>query len=127
MNTYSNAPAPIQQISLDIYKTKGSNLDYRKAMFGEYNSGDLVIFTGKIYQVINETEIALYTQEAGYLGYLGDNVIVTFPVKPKVLEDDIVTIYARYIGIEKYKTVLGSVVEVPHFYGDWFAMVTERK
>jgi hypothetical protein len=43
---------------------------------------------------------------------------VEYPIDraaPRLLEGDLVQFAARYVGIRKYKTVLGAEIRVPYF------------
>ena len=91
-------------------------------MLKQYDDEALVILKGKIVQVIEDTELMIMTKGDEDLGYDDYRVLVNFASKPQVIEGDIVTVYARYEGTQKYKTVLGAEAEVPLLRGDFLGI-----
>lgn len=111
--------------SLEDYRSKAKNMDYRKAMFEEYQRGELFEITGVVNQVVDDQHIAVFTRRDEMLGYVEDRVMIK--VKgAKVLENDVVKIYARYDGTLEYQTVLGAQAKVPKMIADYLDVSTLR-
>lgn len=102
--------------------------------------GQTVQFTGYILQVI-ENEFTSTTDETGYTrmsfnnygirvatkGKYDDVVYVILPYEAvegggRLLEDDKVTIYGKYDGLETYKTIMGASVTLPKILGEYLVI-----
>lgn len=79
-----------------------------------------VSFYGQIVQIIeqnnNKVEFRMYvTQNCNYTCIWVDDIYVTFRKEDSynLLEEDIVTVYGDFKGVEKYETVLGVERSIP--------------
>lgn len=119
-------PASTSNPSLEEYRSKAKNMDYRKAMFDEYPHGELFEIVGVVNQVVDDQHIAIFTRRDDMLGYVEDRVMVK--VKgAKVLENDMVKIYARYDGTLEYETVLHTQMKVPKVTADYLDVVWRQE
>ena len=93
------------------------SLDYKEISRNPtQHEGDLVKFSGKIVQVMEDDGIAAFriATKGNY-----DNVVYCLYFLPenysRILEDDRVNIWAVCTGVYSYKTVLGSELTIPSF------------
>ena len=103
-----------------------NNLDYRVAALGQLEEGSLLMFTGKVLQVIGDDGLRIATKPAAYVEYSGDDVYLAFDSKPQVLEDDIIEVLGRYDGTLRYQTVLRTERVVPRIRVDYYTVVEAR-
>lgn len=122
----SNSSISKVTYTLENYKAKGIKLNYRSAMLNEIKDDTLLIFKGKIQQIVNDSNLLIQTKEDEYLGYFDDAVYVEYNTKQKVLEDDIVEVYGSYNGTYKYQTVLNAEKEVPRVSGDFIVVLKKQ-
>jgi len=115
----SDEPSP----SREDYQALQQDLDYRKAMLGDYEDGELIITRGEIAQVFRETNILLDTEFDEMWGYLGEKVWLKLEEKPRVLEGDVIEVFARYGGTQKYESTFGAEQEVPMLKVDYIDVV----
>lgn len=92
---------------------------------GEYK-GKLAKFTGEVIQV-QQTKLlgklfytlrVNVTKKGSYYKYYTDTVYVTYTASetaPRILEDDIITMYGVLEGEKTYTTVLGASMTIPSF------------
>lgn len=111
----------------NVLMENSKKLDYRKAMFEEYEHGTRIVFEGEVSQVIKDDEFLLYTKKIEFFGYFDDLVYVVFDDPPRALEKDIIRIMALYQGALEYKTVLRSKKKVPRFTSGYCQMVSEAE
>lgn len=103
-----------------VYKTKSLPLDYRKSMLGQIKAEQLTYFEGRVIQSIGRKSFLVDTREYRDRSFSGESVFIEFSSKQEILEGDIVKFYARYNGTLTYKALLGNVLEVPNFLGDYY-------
>ncbi len=102
--------------------------------------GQTVQLTGYVLQVI-ENEFTSYTDDSGThmsfnnygiriatKGKYDDVVYVILPYEAvegggRLLEDDKVTVYGKYDGLETYKTILGASVTLPKIQGEYLVII----
>lgn len=117
--------APSSKPALEIYQAQAGGMNYRKAMFEEYRHGELVELVGVVDQIIDSDHIAVLTKRDELLGYTDDRVMVS--VKgAKVLEKDMVKIYARYDGTFEYETVLHVNTKIPKVRADYLDIIGQQ-
>jgi hypothetical protein len=88
---------------------------------GNYQ-GAIVVFDGKVAQAIEGGQnvtlrIDVNISEPGrkigsdmvYVDYRKDR-----PDEPRILEDDKVQFWGKYIGIYSYKSIFGQTIQIPH-------------
>jgi len=81
-------------------------------------------FTGEVIQVIeNDDDYTLRVNITKDGRYWDDTILVSYTKndssEPRILEDDIITMYGFLAGTYTYETVLGASVTVPLFYATY--------
>ena len=95
----------------------------------EYN-GKLAKFTGEVIQVQQSTILGYttyvmrvnVTKQGYYSTYFTDTVYVSYTASssaPKILEDDIITMYGQLQGEKTYETIFGASVTIPKFKAEY--------
>ena len=81
--------------------------------------GNILYLEGKVVQATNTfgdtyiMRVSITEEELGFgTTYYTDPIYVNYAGK-RVLEDDIVGIYGRVVGIKEYTAVLGNTIELP--------------
>ena len=105
------------------YAAVAVELDYRRAMLGDCDSGALCVLHGEVFQVFRDTNVLLDTKYDDLWGYLGEKVWLVFADEPSVLEGDVINVYARYSGTRKYDSAMGTEEKVPLFVVDYIDAV----
>lgn len=107
-----------EKISFDNYKKNINQLDYRKSLLEKYDVGTLFKINGKVAQVIvgDQNALRIHTTKDGY----GDDIYAVFGEKPDLLDNDKVTIYARYAGVHQYTTAFNVQRRIPKFLVDFY-------
>lgn len=79
----------------------------------ETYKGEKLVFTGKIQQVVSDTEYLVEVTKGEY--DIWDNSIYLYIDNPteKLLEDDIIQFYGEGAGDVSYTSVLGTKITVP--------------
>ena len=82
--------------------------------------GKYVIFRVKIEQIFESFGVQYYrayTDNDGFGAYFGDELILTdnrSKNATKIIEDDVITVYGKFVGLEKFERAIGNVkVEIP--------------
>ena len=98
-------------------------LDYKAvARDPDAYTGKNYTFTGKVLQVLEEdlgstTYTVMRIGTGGYSYY--DNVVYAIYYRPdgekRILEDDLVTVYAECEGLHTYESVRGDEITIPKF------------
>ncbi len=102
------------------YESNAVEIDYRKATLGEYDQGQQLDFVGSVNQIIGDDMAMIQTKQVEFLGYLGQPVLLTFSKRSKIITGDVVRIFGRYNGTQKYETVLGQEKEDPIIQVDYY-------
>jgi hypothetical protein len=103
------------------------NLSYRKAALEELSSGSLLRFTGEVLQVIEPDGLRVATRRGEFSGYTGDDVLLVFDAKPKILEGDIIDVMGRYDGTVRYETVMRTERVVPRIRVDYHIILKTKE
>jgi ribosomal protein L35AE/L33A len=119
-------PAPPPKPAESAYNDKTEKMNYRKAMLNGYPKDMLTQISGRVTQIIDDTNLMIATRKKEYIGYIDNIVLVTFDEKQQVLEGDIVRVYGRYQGTQKYTTVLRAEAEVPLILGDYLKILRQK-
>ena len=96
---------------------------------GQYK-GKQAKFTGEVIQVQQEMLLGkIYyvlrvniTKTGSYYTYYTDTIYVTYTASeddPRILEDDIVTMYGELQGEKTYTTVMGASMTIPYFSAEY--------
>ena len=109
----------------EIYKKEGKKLAYRDASLEKYNDLELLVFTGRISQLLSDSKGVMFTKE-NLLGYREDQIILSFSEKPYLIVDDIVKIYGRYRGAKETETIFGEDKKVPFVKVDHYFLVKKK-
>lgn len=104
----------------EAYKAGATGLDYRKAVLGEYEKGAKLKFVGSVNQIIGDDAAMIQTKQVEFVGYSGEPVLLSFDEKPRIVTEDTVRVLGRYLGTQKYETVLGQEKEDPLVYVDYY-------
>ena len=86
--------------------------------------GRPVAFTGEVVQVLEGDVFNVYRIDVTqtYYGIWEDTVYVSFKGTAsggRVLEDDIVTFYGTYLGLQTYETIFGASVTIPSVWAEY--------
>ena len=96
---------------------------------GQYK-GKQAKFTGEVIQVQQDTLLGMIfytlrvnvTKKGSYYSYYTDTIYVTYTAEendPRILEDDIITMYGELQGEKTYTTVMGASVTIPSFDAEY--------
>lgn len=112
------------EMSEKDFKDACQEYDYKDLMRNADSlKGNKIVVTGEVVQVVYESEEG--NSESQYRvstgkeeyddGYFDDDIVLYYKRgdSPKLIEDDIVTIYGELSGTEEYTTILGAKVTVP--------------
>lgn len=87
--------------------------------------------TGEVVQVqrtISGYELRVDITKNEY-GYYSDTIYVTYTPKssdePRILDDDIITIYGELAGEKTYQSVSDTIVTIPFLKGEYIDILTE--
>ena len=79
--------------------------------------GRKVKFTGEVIQVVEGDYVTAYRIDVTKTryGYTDTVYVVYVPEKgaPRILEDDIVTLYGEYTGLYSYESIMGATITIP--------------
>jgi hypothetical protein len=81
--------------------------------------GQAVMFRGKVIQAVESGRSVMLRINVSQKDYSWrDTIYVDYRKKasdePRILEDDIVTLWGEYQGIKSYQAVFGNTVQIPH-------------
>lgn len=115
------------KMSEEDFKAACQEVEYKDLMRNiDDKVGDKVVMTGKVNQVIYESDSgdspSQYKVAVTYdadTDWYDDDIVLYFTRgdSPKLLEDDVITLYGEVTGSESYTTVLGANVTVPAITG----------
>ena len=110
------------------YKEKCESISYSDlARKPEEYDGNKIKIYGQIIQVLetdgeNEVNFRVATKDSGFGSYYDDVFLVVYTYKdnePRLLEDDMVTMWGMYGGTYTYESTLGSNITVPLLYAEY--------
>lgn len=105
--------------SIDEYKESCKTYDYKElARNPSGYIGEKVKFTGEVIQVQESVYVNIYRINVteGDYGFWEDTLYVTYTPEedtPRILENDIITLYGEMEDLMTYETVLGSTATLP--------------
>lgn len=88
-------------------------------------TGKSAVFTGKVIQVqeSGSSVVLRVNVTKNQYGIYDDTVYIEYRRKsetePRVLEDDVISVYGELCGIKTYETVLGSAVSIPYMKAEY--------
>ena len=81
-------------------------------------AGWTLTFSGKVVQVMQEergdTTLRIAISPDGRNSIMYVEYRASSPSEPRILENDIVDVRGKFVGIKSYKAVAGNIIQVPH-------------
>jgi len=116
--TSTRRPSPTPTPTNEEIKALAVTCSYEElARYTEEHVGEIVYYKAEVQQVEEHTfiptTVRVYVEQNEY-GWWDGNVWVNYDCDgPRLLDDDIIDLYARVVGRRKYTAVLGNSIEVP--------------
>jgi RNA polymerase subunit RPABC4/transcription elongation factor Spt4 len=135
-STASSAASVAPEISEDDYKAECQTVDYKElCRYPEKYEGTKIVVKVKVSQIIDanfsgsEKAWRTYTDNSGY-GFYADDEYYMLDKRGgdavKILEDDIITVYGEFTGLEKITRALTSTTdELPRIEVKYADLVEE--
>lgn len=135
-STASSAASVVPEISEDDYKAECQSVDYKElCRYPEKYEGTKVVVKVKVSQIIDanfsgsEKAWRTYTDNSGY-GFYADDEYYMLDKRGgdavKILDDDIITVYGEFTGLEKITRALTSTTdELPRIEVKYTDLVEE--
>lgn len=135
-STASSVASVLPEISEDDYKAECQTVDYKElCRYPEKYEGTKVVVKVKVSQIIDanfsgsEKAWRTYTDNSGY-GFYADDEYYMLDKRGgdavKILEDDIITVYGEFTGLEKITRALTSTTdELPRIEVKYADLVDE--
>lgn len=135
-STASSVASVAPEISEDDYKAECQTVDYKElCRYPEKYEGTKIVVKVKVSQIIdanfsgNEKAWRTYTDNSGY-GFYADDEYYMLDKRGgdavKILEDDIITVYGEFTGLEKITRALTSTTdELPRIEVKYADLVEE--
>lgn len=132
----SSVASVVPEISEDDYKAECQSVDYKElCRYPEKYEGTKIVVKVKVSQIIdanfsgNEKAWRTYTDNSGY-GFYADDEYYMLDKRGgdavKILEDDIITVYGEFTGLEKITRALTSTTdELPRIEVKYADLVDE--
>nr|DAZ40159.1 MAG TPA: hypothetical protein [Caudoviricetes sp.] len=120
-STASSVASVVPEISEDDYKAECQTVDYKElCRYPEKYEGTKIVVKVKVSQIIDanfsgsEKAWRTYTDNSGY-GFYADDEYYMLDKRGgdavKILEDDIITVYGEFTGLEKITRALTSTTD----------------
>ncbi len=115
----------------ELYKSSCESYTFQEiARAPDQYKGKLAKFTGEVIQVQQDSLLGILfytlrvnvTKTGEYYTYYTDTIYVTYTATaddPRILEDDIITMYGVLEGEETYTTIFGASVTIPSFSAEY--------
>jgi DNA-directed RNA polymerase subunit RPC12/RpoP len=115
-------------LSIADIKSQAQIIPYTSLMRNpDTYKGSIVYFRGKILQVQQKSNnnyiLRIATKEDSYLGYYDNVIYVDYYSSNRVLEDDVVDIWGKFVGLKTYQAVLGNDITIPEVNALHYEMV----
>lgn len=135
-STASSVASVVPEISEDDYKAECQQTDYKElCRYPEKYEGTKIVVKVKVSQIIDanfsgsEKAWRTYTDNSGY-GFYADDEYYMLDKRGgdavKILEDDIITVYGEFTGLEKITRALTSTTdELPRIEVKYADLVDE--
>lgn len=135
-STASSVASVVPEISEDDYKAECQTVDYKElCRYPEKYEGTKIVVKVKVSQIIDanfsgsEKAWRTYTDNSGY-GFYADDEYYMLDKRGgdavKILEDDIITVYGEFTGLEKITRALTSTTdELPRIEVKYTDLVEE--
>jgi len=119
-NNLNKTVTQVKNDYVNEFKDKCKTYDYKTIYrYAEDYKGKEVKYTGKVVQVIDDGDVSSYRVNItkDRWGYYDDTVYVIYAnldnSTPRILEDDIITMYGTLGDLFSYETVMGSKLTIP--------------
>lgn len=122
-STPSSTPPPSKTTNaesiLDV-KSRARTVSYDELARNPGNyQGAIVVFDGKVVQAIESGQNLTLRIDVNVSEKIGSDIVYVDyrknrPDEPRILEDDKVQFWGKYIGIYSYKAILGQTIQIPH-------------
>lgn len=135
-STASSVASVVPEISEDDYKAECKSVDYKElCRYPEKYEGTKIVVKVKVSQIIDanfsgsEKAWRTYTDNSGY-GFYADDEYYMLDKRGgdavKILDDDIITVYGEFTGLEKITRALTSTTdELPRIEVKYADLVDE--
>lgn len=135
-STASSAASVVPEVSEDDYKAECQTVDYKElCRYPEKYEGTKIVVKVKVSQIIDanfsgsEKAWRTYTDNSGY-GFYADDEYYMLDKRGgdavKILDDDIITVYGEFTGLEKITRALTSTTdELPRIEVKYADLVDE--
>lgn len=135
-STASSVASVVPEISEDDYKAECQTVDYKElCRYSEKYEGTKIVVKVKVSQIIDanfsgsEKAWRTYTDNSGY-GFYADDEYYMLDKRGgdavKILDDDIITVYGEFTGLEKITRALTSTTdELPRIEVKYADLVDE--
>lgn len=135
-STASSAASVVPEISEDDYKAECQAVDYKElCRYPEKYEGTKIVVKVKVSQIIDanfsgsEKAWRTYTDNSGY-GFYADDEYYMLDKRGgdavKILEDDIITVYGEFSGLEKItRALISTTDELPRIEVKYADLVDE--
>lgn len=135
-STASSVASVVPEISEDDYKAECQTVDYKElCRYPEKYEGTKIVVKVKVSQIIDanfsgsEKAWRTYTDNSGY-GFYADDEYYMLDKRGgdavKILDDDIITVYGEFTGLEKITRALTSTTdELPRIEVKYADLVDE--
>lgn len=136
VSTASSVASVVPEISEDDYKAECQTVDYKElCRYPEKYEGTKIVVKVKVSQIIDanfsgsEKAWRTYTDNSGY-GFYADDEYYMLDKRGgdavKILDDDIITVYGEFTGLEKITRALTSTTdELPRIEVKYADLVDE--
>lgn len=109
--------------NLYISKCKSYTFDQVARNPDDYD-GKMAQFRGKVIQVMQDGDLYNYRLNVtqGSYGLWSDTIMVSYETsgnEPRILEDDIITVYGKMGGMYSYTSVMGATITLPIIYAEY--------
>lgn len=122
VTTTTTKPTKTNEEIIQTYKEECQTYNYKDIYrYAEDYKGKYVKYTGEVIQVMEDTygTIKMYTLRVDVTktdyGYKDTVYVRYFPMEnaPRILQNDIITVYGELDGLETYTSIMGGSVTIP--------------
>lgn len=114
-SNYSGNSSGSSYLSVDQIKSSAQMVSYDDLFrYNESYVGKIVVFTGKIVQVVDDYPGQSFRVNIDQSSMFGNDVIYLHSYTgTRLLQDDVIKFYGKVSGLIEYKAVLGNNVTIP--------------
>jgi hypothetical protein len=108
---------PVPTLSVEQLKSQSQSISYANLMrYSDNYTNSVVYFEGRVVQVSqidgDNYHLRIDTKSDKYLGYFDDTIYVDYTGE-RLLEDDIIDVWGKFVGLKTYTAVLGNEITLP--------------